>query len=354
LGVLLERARRAFGGGPRELPPAEPYDILCTCGQRVAGFRHDHRQFAPCPVCGHVHLVMPLSAYPKPIVHETPSRQEQIPVEVVRPNRPLGLKLQIGARRASRAGARALWSLVPPARWFSPVRLLVVAMLIMIGGTVWLTIYWNRQGSLTSDIVAMRRAWTQDIEAAQFGDARTKLEQAVSAIRRFGEDSRDAREIEQLAKEVGQIADLLDRPLEEVVRARRSMSATEAEAYILETLKSPALILDATINPGAGSGSSGYRVEAIMVSDEQPIRIDVSNLSVLAALAPSQPTRVMFAARIEAIEPPTQGFEWAVKLVPDSGVLLTSVRCLEKLGWPMDDATRAVLEAQSQWVLDGR
>src|SRR5262249_13898917 len=156
--------RKVLGGAPRELPPAEPFDIACLCGEHVTGFRQDHRQFVSCHVCGQIHLVLPLSAYPKPIVYETPSRLEQVPVEVVRPQRPVGIRLRIGLRRTRRAGSRALWSLVPPARWFSPVRLVIMAMLIVVAATIWMTVHWNRRGTLTSDIVAMREAWTRDIE----------------------------------------------------------------------------------------------------------------------------------------------------------------------------------------------
>jgi hypothetical protein len=259
-------------------------------------------------------------------------------------------------RRMRRASIRAAWLLVPPARWFSPVRLVIMAILLVVSGTIWLALYQNQQARLTSDIVSLREEWTRDMEQADFAAARTKLEQAAAAIRRYGSQSRDSREIQQLANEVAQFADLLDRPLDEVVRERRSMSATEADLYIRETLKHPALLLDVFVSPtaGTGSGSTGYRIDALIVTGPEPVRIDVSNLKLITALAPTTPTRLVFAARIEAIELLPNTGEWVIRFAPDSGLLVTSARCLEKLGWPLDEPTRSLLETQSKWTLDER
>jgi hypothetical protein len=351
--VLLDRARKALGGGARELPPAESYDITCLCGQHVTGWRHDYRQFVACSVCGQFHLVLPSSSYPKPIVYETPGSSDPLTVEVVRPVRPFGLRVRIRLRRMRRAGVRALWDLVPPARWFSPVRLMIMVVLFVVAGTVWMTIHWNRRGTLTSDIVAMRAAWTRDIDAGDFGQARTKLVEAAATIRRYSGDTRDAREVQQLAEEVSHIADLLDRSFEDILRDTRTMSNTEVELYFRERLKNPALIVDTFVGPtpASGPGPAGYRVDSTIVIGQEKVRIDVSNLNLFTTLAPATATRVLFAARIQTIEQGPNPLEWTVRLVPDSGVLFTSSQCVEKLGWPMDDFTRALLESQTKWVL---
>jgi hypothetical protein len=299
-------------------------------------------------------LVLPVSAFPKPIVYETPSRSEDVKVQVVRPTRPLGLRLRIRMRRTGRAGGRAARSLIPPARWFSPVRLVIMAMCLIVAGTIWLTVYWNRRGSLASELVTLRAGWTRDIEAGDFAGARIKLEQAAAALKKFTGLTRDARETQQLAKEVAAITDLLDRPFDDVIRERQNMSESDAEQYLQEKLKNPAVVFDAFVIPMAGAepGSTQLRLENPIVLDSDAVRVEISNLECFAKFAPDSPTRVLFAARIQAIDRTPKAGGWTIRLIPQSGVFLTSRECLAKLGWPMDSAIETVLDSQAKWVLD--
>jgi hypothetical protein len=354
LGVLLERARRALGGSVPELPPAQPYGIVCACGQQLSGFRLDHRQFVPCSACGQIHLVLPTSSYPRPIVYETPSSSDPVNVEVVHPERPLGVRMRLGLRRTGRAGARFLWGLVPPARWFSAVRLTIMSMFLVVAGTIWLTVHWSGRGTLASDIVALRAGATSDIEAGDFAQARLKLERAAAAVRRYTGDSRDSREIQQLAAEVSHISDLVDRPIEALLQERKGLSNAEAEQYFRERLKNPVLLLDSYIGPKPQSepGPASYRVENAIVLGQDKIRIDITNLKLFTSLSHEGSMRVLFLARIQTIDSGARASEWTIRLVPDSAVFLTSVLCAEKLGWPMDESTRELLESQAKRVLE--
>jgi hypothetical protein len=299
-------------------------------------------------------LVLPVSAFPKPIAYETPSRSENVKVEVVRQTRPVGVRVRLGLRRTGRASGRLARSMIPPARWFSPVRLMIMAMCLIVAGTVWLTVYWSRRGTLGSELVNLRAGWSRDIEAGDFVQARIKLEQAAAAIKKFHGSTRDERETRQLANEVAAITDLVDRPLDEVLRERQNMSDSEAEQYFREKLKNPTILLDSFVVAAHGGDSSGgkLRVDNPMVLGPEAVRLDIGNLECFETFAAPVPTRVLFAARIQTIErvPKTTG--WTLRFMPHSGVVMTSKECLEKLGWPMDSSIQQLLDSQAKWVLE--
>jgi hypothetical protein len=365
VGVLLDRARKALGGGPRELPAAEPFQLLCACGQRVSGFRQEYRQFVRCPGCGECLFVLPVSPYPKPAPTESPLEPVEMPLAERPPRRPrrrrrpLGVRLRIRGRRMRRGTKRALWSLVPPRRWFSPVRLIVMAILLAIAGTPWLAIHLRRWGGLTGDIAAARPVWEAALKRGDFAAAREELDRASSRLKRYGSGTRDEREIEHLADEVALLADLLqptalETRFDELIRKAGSMPPQQWRHYFL-TAGNPSLVFDVYLIPNSDeTGQVAYQTETNLFIGAA-CRLDCKGLKLFERLAPAQPTRVLFGARIEAVEPlPGAADEWLIRLAPDSGVLLTSADCLEQLGWPIDETFRTILESQKQWLLDQR
>lgn len=353
MGVLLQRAREVFGSGPRELPPAQPFDIACTCGEHVTGFRLDHRQFVGCPRCGHTHLVLPLSPYPRPISYETPTRDTGVVVEVVRPKRPFVVRARIRLRRARRATGAFFWALVPPARWFSPVRLLMAATMLAVAGTAVLTVYLARRGGLTGDILAARAAWTRYLEAGDFAKARDVLDQAAAEIQRYGVDSRESREVQQLAREVALFADM-ERSLEELFQEVRGMSPDESAEYFHDKLRNPSVIFDAHVSPSPapGAGQAAFRVDHRLYVGTDTARLDLSDFRLFKLRSPGPSTRVLFGVRIHSFERSSDSTEWIIHLVPDSGRLITSELCLESWGWPLDESTRELLKSQTKWVYE--
>jgi len=354
LGVLLERARQVFGSVPREMPLAEPFDVACACGQHVTGVRQDHRQFARCSQCGQFHLVLPISPYPKPISYEAPHGAVRAVVEEGRPKRSLGIRFRIRVRRINRASRAFFWAFVPPARWFSPVRLLMMAMILAVVGTISLTIYLGRRGGLTSDISSARVAWMADLEAGDFAKARVKLDAAAVSIKRYGKQGPEFREIEQLAKEVALLADFVEPSLEDVFREIEFMSLQQCSEYLRDKLRNPGMVLDVFVCPALAdvSNIAGFRVDSKIFVGTKATRLDLSDFRLFQEFSPGLSTRVVFGARIQSIERIENSDEWIIRFVPDSGALITSPLCLEKFGWPMDELTKNILEAQNKWVVD--
>jgi hypothetical protein len=244
-----------------------------------------------------------------------------------------------------------LWAFVPPARWFSPVRLLIAAMLLVVAGTAALTIHLTRRGELTGDIVAARRAWMKHLEAGDFAKARPVLEQAAAEIKRYGEDSHDWREVDQLAREVALFSELPEQPWAELLQVVRSMSPADSSEYFRDKLEHPPMIFDVYVSP-SGDGLAAFRVDTMIFLGQEAARLDLTDFKLFKSLAPGLSTRFVFGARIRSIERSADSTVWVIHLVPDSGVMITSDVCLDKVGWPIDDGTRSVLEDQKKRVLE--
>ena len=345
MGLLLDSTRKVFGSKPPELPPAVPFEITCACGLQLNGVRLDQRQFVPCPQCGQVLFVMPLSLYPAPrpmsgSPRPTAGHVARAVVKPRRRKRPLGVRVRIRMRRARRRTVRGLCRLVPPARWFSRGRLLSYAIVILIVGTAVFTVDQSRRSRLPSEILSARAQWTAALEVGNFREAREALDRATRALRRTGKQQ---PEIEHLAAEVALFDDLIqtldDSPQQ---WADRLTGKPGGPALAFDLVLTPTLQEDGTV--------AGYTVRSRLVLGDQYVRLDVSGLELVARLRPAQAQRVLFGARLAAIEPGLENGEWVVRFHPASGVLLTSDLCLEKAGWPLDESARDKLRKQKTWV----
>ncbi len=360
MGLLMDRARRVFGGGAQEPPPAEPFEVVCACGQRAAGVRRDHRQFLTCSRCGATLFVLPQSCYPMPAVlrqvsESSPAFADEI--DEPRPRRPLGVRMRLGLRRARRGTAAGLSRLVPPARWFSAGRLLLAAMFVAVVGTTVLTVYLSRRSGLVGEIAAAREACLAELENGDFNAARAATQPALRSLKRYAGRDHEFRDFEQLAREVAIFADLLESPLEKVIDDARTMRGDETARHFRETLRGPSLVLDAVlvaVPPGDSAGAS--RLVCRLFVGNEPARVDARDFVLLTKPPTSEvldvPRRVLFGARIQTIERDADDNNWIIRLIPDSGVWITRPSCMEKIGWPLDAATQTLLEEQGRWATE--
>ena len=357
MGLLLDHARKVFGREPRELPAAVPFELACACGLQLSGIRQDQRQFVQCPRCGQTLFVLPLSPYPVPRPLDAAPRRAApqgaaaAPTRRRRRKRPLVVRLRIRSRRARRRIVRGLWRMVPPARWFSRGRLLIYAIVVLIVGTAAMTTYVSARNRLPSEIVAFRKLWTTALEEGRLHDAREVLDRATKALRRYGSGDEQQREIVQLAAEVALLDDLVrgfDGPPQQWLE-----SVKDASSH-------PSLVLDVVVIPTAAEDgvASGHRIDSRLLLGVEPARLDISDLKLFRPGHPAEPQRVLFGARIGSVQLAPDNSAWVIRFVPDSGVWITSELCLEKAGWPLDDATgdatRELLRTQKTWALEQR
>ena len=371
MGVLLDRARKMFGGGAEEPPPAEPFELACACGQRLNGARSDHRQFLRCPGCGQLLFVMPESCYPVPSLppgvvprwpdaeadaadERTDAKAKAVVVEERPPGPPVGARLREGLKRAGADTAAGLRSLKPPARWFSPVRLLLFGVVAAIAGTAVVTVYLGRRSGLAQELAAARDASLAAVNKGDFKEARRRLDRAVKSLERYGAGDRAYADFEQFAREVAIFAELMEPTLETLIDDVRSMTAERAATHVRESLRSPTLILEAGVRTAPGVEPGSPQLDAKLLVGTELARVETADLTIFRRLPEEMPSRVLFGARVRTIERGQADVGWVIRLEPDSGVWITSTTCLEKIGWPVDDATRTILEAQGKWVLEKR
>jgi hypothetical protein len=262
------------------------------------------------------------------------------------------VRVRLRLRRTKRRAKAALWAMVPPKRWFSPVRLMMMGVLLAIVGTTAATVYLNRRGDLAGDIVNLRRQWTAAIESGDFATARTHLDVAATALGRFASSKTDAREINQLAREVAVYTDLLEQPLDQIAAELKHMTAEQSAAHF-RALDRAAIMIDAHIRLAQGdNGPSGPQVQSRIFVGDDRARVVMPEFSLGRQLEQRLPRRILFGGRIASAAWDEATGEWLIELAANSGVLFTSAVCLERFGWPVDEATRAILAEQRQWTIE--
>jgi hypothetical protein len=361
MGVLLDRARKMFGRATEEPQPAEPFDVRCACGQPMTGVRGDHRQFVRCPGCGQMQFVLPENCYPVPkpppgVAPVWPEAEEEPkeekPAAEPVPHAPVAERLRDGLRHVGEGTAASLRSLKPPARWYSPVRLLLFAIVAVVAGTVVVTVFLSRRAGLARELASARDASLAALNEGNFTAAQQQLAPAMRSLDRYGAGDREFAEFRQLAREIAIFAELLEPAMEQVVDDTRGMSPEEVEAYFRDKFESPALILEAAVarSTDESATGSGITLDARLLVGTDLVRVATADLALLRGLPADASNRVLFGARIQSIDHDNAGA--VIRLVPESGVWITSATCLEKISWPVDDETRTLLETQRKWVLE--
>jgi hypothetical protein len=267
-------------------------------------------------------------------------------------------------RRAERKAANARFAAAVSAwrkRTFTPVRLVVAAVLLCLGGTG----YWLR---LRQDVKQAERVVTESsrlaevaVESRSWGEAAELYGQVESALDRLQRDDPPARRLRQWSREVRAMTNLLPTTLADLVDEAANgdwearglnwsevFRASHADQWVLVESTLPA-VEEATPDSAAGSGA--VISVPLLVG---PIRATVEgDLPVLAKVpVADRPARVLVAAQIAAVE--TVEGRWVVRLAGDSAFLWVHPGTLEEIGLLGEgddlEAARTMLKQQAEWL----
>ncbi len=312
-----------FGLGTKT---AITYEVPCTCGHPLRGYRQTRHQVVACPMCGHSVFVLPASPLQK----------------TAKPER-------IGRRSRSRS-SRASW-FVPLLTGLGLLGLLVVAFWVFLP-------MLGRGPASKSDgevddrdphayIEAGRRALSE----GKFNKAQREFETAAT-VRERHRDSlspTEARRLAQLQRQTGLLAALLGKSLQEILQqAALERSDDEWGARFKQDYLGKAVVFDDIVRrDAAGRPVLAYYVVRL---GEQNARLALEDLKLLRELPLEIPQRLIFGARLASVgrEP---GGGWVVRFDPDSGALLTdpsaAASCLPP---PLDDEVIGLLQRQADWL----
>lgn len=348
---LLERAQTLFRRSRDKIPPEpEPFELFCEAGHSVRGHRWTHYQAAECPECSKGVFVLPLSPLPPPVAPVVPEPAPKRPK-----HRRRGLRLGVRAKYFGRRVLGRFESWRPPRRWFARERLVVAALLMVLGitGAVLLT-RSQRERALTvlQQQLGLGRA---SLERGEFAKAATELKEAKKAALRLGPGVAGATEALQAAREANLLANLATSRLDEIAREAR----TAAEANKLDEWASQVRVLyegksylfDGVIMPRDSTDGTPYQFDFFLFEGDYRFEVDVASLDLLPRLELTEPQRLVFGARLVAVEPSAiDARRWMFRLGPESGVLLSRAEPLQQLGWTVDEDLVSVLQRQQVWA----
>jgi hypothetical protein len=167
----------------------------------------------------------------------------------------------------------------------------------------------------------------------RFDLAKSALDTAASALETLKDP--EAPGARQSADEAAIFADLANASLEEIVET----VATRPGGWdAASTHKGRSFWIESRI-AALPSGNNGYDLEYRIIANGRKGRIDLTGLKLLASGGPQVGDPIILGARIAEVALDRDGL-WAIKLDPESGILLTSPegwKAAESLGWPGRD-----------------
>lgn len=214
-----------------------PFEVVCDCGHRVAGIRRKGYQIAECSACTSAIFILPADCYPKvkkPVAKEAPAPKRSVagpasapPNEPERDAALAGTSGEsVSPEKRKQGGKSEPRKEAAPSdqevilidddvirlprvpltvrirRVFTPVRLLGVASVVLVGLTAWWMIHQRT-------LEEARRTWRREmdtvktaIEEGDRGSVATAIKKAVDAAIVLSRDDADARDAKSLLRQV--------------------------------------------------------------------------------------------------------------------------------------------------------
>ena len=390
------KRRRLMGRSPAD--DEEPFDVDCSCGTSLGGFRRQQFSELRCPHCGASIYIQPRNPRrsPKPRrrqhgVNWPPSpgqpRHADEPLRRVTvdtpPDQPEPSHFDALARSRYHLflRGRAAWGCFV-AKFGGWRRVRVTRLqLIMTAVTLMLLVtgawQWDRyrQKQFAKDLVAYTALGIESLDSGEFFVARDQLRRADRAARGLRGQSPRQRTARQLYREsiiwsslaVGSIHRLTSEsadgaPIDPGQWPEQFRQRFIGRCLIFNALVSRVAFYDQGPKADNASGEPGeselpenspprteLRLEWAAIAPEARIEIRLPDVEAFAAVVPGKPRLLLFGARLISLEPsPTEAGLWLLRLEPESCVLLTVSEPLEHLGWPNVDPLRTLILRQAR------
>lgn len=240
-------------------------------------------------------------------------------------------------------------------RLFTPIRLLALGTLLLIGGTS----YWmHYQGKLEE----AQTAWHQSTDALpgllagdDFEALQATLVTATDAGSLLEQEGPEWRILQNLLLETQAVNSVsyetLTSMLSELIRLK------PREDFKLDALEDALLsrtfVVDGYVDP-AGTGSGDYTLDIPTMSASQPVVVSLHMPALSEYLDGLEVNRLVFAFRMDDMQSTTDSLKrgWNLRVAPESFVLFTSEQHCERMGLsPESDPSLAeILGGQRTFV----
>jgi hypothetical protein len=310
-----------------------PYQVSCACGEVLRGRRRRQHQVVPCPKCGKGVFILPKSPLPP---CDPASAPETGAPKAAAPARP--------------APRRKFW--VGPA--IAAVCSIVVVLAMFVA--LWPVLFPRAEEAaspegLHREVEARARAGRAALTEGKFRLALGELEDAI----RLRDQDPGAftparnRELNQLHRQANLLAQLLTRPLEEILQQGLRVPDDEEWRAQFEDYQGKTVLFDDVLRREDGRPVlTGYEVR----SEGETARIALEDLRLFEEVPLDPPRRMLFGARLASCGR-EKGGVWVFRFAPDSGVLITDPDIAAACGLaPLDPELREVIERQQRWLKD--
>jgi len=377
----LKRMKARLKGTAADELPA-PYAIKCDCGGEIEGTRNPTSKQTCCPDCLTELYLLPTNVYPettsvpsdvisggfthrlavvakellpgrrkanspaapadsKSSRKKSESAKENVEAaEVSKPKRRLGLPSFNPVRTARRI--------------FTPLRLVVMGMLLAIAGT--LGVMWNQNRMETA-----RTTWHDSMDVipelmaqGDFSELESELVAATDAGRILGQNGQEWRHAFNLLEETRVISTVALSTLPVTMsEAGFSRQTTSDDAESLKALLTKGtFVVDGYIDPA--NGKYKFTLDIPVMPGQPSVIVSLELAELQEYLATSESHRSVFAFRVSDVRsPPNDSADpWIVEVDPLSFVLFTSTPHCEQLGWPVEDESEfnALLTQQREFI----
>ncbi|MFN0052819.1 MAG: hypothetical protein ACKV0T_11550 [Planctomycetales bacterium] len=363
--------------------PEQPYAVRCECGRSVQGIRTKKAQTALCPGCRSPLFVFPASVYPLPASWWKSSRRQapaaSRPAQTAsgpdsQPSEaPTSARRGKGFRRASRGGtAPAPRSVAagdetaegapvlrpgerPVRRVLTPMRVVLVAITLVIGLTIWWRFHQKELDHARTILVSIPRLAAEALEEGNVGEAARHFQQIDQAVVYLGRSDPQSRQWRQLARETTAAANLLSASLHDIVKeageARTDALAEGWPERFRSHYRDEWVIIEAAVDRvQEDSDNATYHIDFPIAIGRHRGRLIAELPAFAQRISPGEASqRVIFAAqladcRADADRPSS----WRVELRADTGFLWGHAETLRLAGFSDDGASLKILAEQAQ------
>lgn len=371
----LKRIKARLQGGA-DAAVAVPYELKCECGTIVTGMRRKSWIESECPECCQTLFVLAANTYPatksvpSEVLGGTMTDRLKTVVQELFPKKSSTTKKKSKSRSKTddavevEAVAKPRRKLSLPRidilgflkRTFSPFRLLMMAMTIVVG----FTIYWM---TYQNTVENARQTWLKSpeeierlLEDREMIDLQQALESAVQAADVLQRNDPESRRVRNLLEETVGINTIASGDLLNGFHQAYDdddLLVDDAMEQVESVCRSGTFVFDSYLQAKPGL-SDVYLVDFPATPGRHPVEIIIPLPAVNEFHEMFPDGRAVFAGRIDRVVPPTaKTFEpWTLNVKASSFVLMTSLPHCEHVGLTAEDdeTLTAVLKRQLEFV----
>ena len=378
LASKLQRVKaKLLGTAAVDIPV--PFEMKCSCGQKLSGIRRTTAQQISCDECGEARFVLPVNVYPttrrvqsEVVSGSLSNRLAAAARELVPASEPqhddsngssdnsTSASASVAAeqdssnnpsRRRSRGNASAnngdektaaekKTPILPQIdvkrvarRTFTPFRMIMLGVVVIVLGTGWWTVQQRRLSRARQDLRNSVDAVETAMAESNFNELLGPLQTATLAAEVLGKRDSEAGSILNLLYQTVAVNEVSSIDLVAELDRAYLKSGQLDETRVRDLKRAITLGVQFFECPIIKSPLNKNRIQLLLPLKIHSDRVRIESHSTLLNYAATQlkGTSLIFAARVESCEAPSaEGGEWIIELSPDGCALLTSeLHCIE-------------------------